>query len=124
MPARVLLIEDDAVMLSLLHTLLSMEGYEALQMQEENLEGMLRSIQQEKPDVVLMDVNLRGADGFDLLRCIRQEKGLEGVRVLMTSGMDFGGRCEEEGADGFILKPYMPEELIRQIRHLVEAGTK
>jgi DNA-binding response OmpR family regulator len=42
------------------------------------------------------------------------------IGVIVSSGADFGERCVEEGADSFILKPFMPEELIKSI-HMVIA---
>lgn len=117
---RVLLIEDDKTMLTLLQTLLRFEGFEALQPEnDDSLEAMVSFIQQEKPALILLDVNLRQLNGFDLLRLIKKIPDLSGVRVLMSSGMDFSENCVKEGADGFILKPYMPDELIHQIRLMI-----
>ena len=42
----------------------------------------------------------------------------------MSSGMDFGVRCQEVGADGFILKPYMPEELMKKIQEILSSEPK
>jgi len=39
--------------------------------------------------------------------------------VIVSSGADFGERCLDEGADSFILKPFMPEELIKSIRKVI-----
>ena len=113
---KVLLIEDDLTMLSLLKTLLSLEGYDVSVIDnEEKIEQMLVSILQENPSVVLSDVYLRHVNGFDLLRRIRREERMGKIRVIISSGMDFQERCKEEGADGFLLKPYTPEELIEKI---------
>ncbi|MBN2551037.1 MAG: response regulator [Anaerolineales bacterium] len=117
---RVLLIEDDKTMLTLLQTLLSFEGFEALlPKNDDSLEAMLSFIQQEKPALVLCDVHLRQLNGFDLLRLIKGSPDLAEVQVLMSSGMDFRENCVQEGADGFILKPYMPDELIDKIRLMI-----
>jgi DNA-binding response OmpR family regulator len=114
---KVMLIEDDRTMLSLLQTLLNMEGFDVAYLErDEDPEAILCAMRLEKPSLVLVDVNLRKMSGFDLLHAIRQDAELKPVRVLMSSGMDFGMRSYEEGADGFILKPYMPDELIQKIR--------
>lgn len=114
---KILLIEDDCTMLSLLRTLLRFEGFEVLELDcLEQLNEIVAIIQKERPDLVLMDVNLHGFDGFEILSRIREDQQGKAIRVLMSSGMDFSERCQQVGADGFILKPYMPEDLIKSIR--------
>jgi DNA-binding response OmpR family regulator len=114
---KILLCEDDPTMSSLLTTLLEYEGYEVFGPEDcINFDKLIDIIRQENPDIVLLDVHLRQLNGFDLLRKIRQEDGLRQPRVLMSSGMDVGMESQIEGADGFILKPYMPEELINKIQ--------
>ncbi len=74
---KVLLIEDDATMLSLLHTLLEIEGYQViLQRSEINPASVLKTVRRERPDLVLMDVHLQHASGFDLLDSIRRDHEL------------------------------------------------
>ena len=114
---KLLLIEDDDTMLSLLVTLLRLEGFDVTQIDnDEDPNDVLTSIQAETPDLILLDVHLSQYNGFDMLRLIRDDENIGGTRVLMSSGMDFSERCAKEGADGFILKPYMPEDLIKTIR--------
>ena len=114
---KVALIEDDAVMLSLLQTLLEYEGYETVQLdgmgKVGDIVGMLR---QAGPDLILMDVHLRQVNGLDLLRELRKDPLLKKVRVLISSGMELSSESSSEGADGFILKPYMPDDLVARIR--------
>lgn len=114
---KVLLIEDDKTMLTLLGTLLQLEGFDVLKLErDDDLSVIVASIYQQKPDVVLLDVNLRHLNGFDLLRRLRENAELRSTRVIMSSGSDFSERCQRDGANGFILKPYMPEDLIEKIR--------
>ncbi len=114
---KIFLCEDDPTMNSLLTTLLEYEGYEVFGTQDcINFEEYLEIIRQEKPDIVLLDVHLRQLNGFDLLRLIRKETEMQQPRVLMSSGMDMGMESQIGGADGFLLKPYMPEELIEKIQ--------
>lgn len=118
--AKVLLIEDDSAMLLLLGKLLRFEGFDVAQLEDdEDLDRIISAVRREKPAAILLDVHLREINGFDLLRCIRQDQDLKDTRVIMASGMDFRKRCLEEGADGFLLKPFMPEELIEKIHQAV-----
>lgn len=119
---KLMLVEDDATMLSLLSTLLQMEGFEVSQAEQEDLEGILREIEREKPALTLIDVNLHQASGLDLLKKIRANTDLKEIKVLMSSGMDVGHECLQAGADGFMLKPYMPDELINKIKYILNGN--
>ncbi|HEY5573804.1 MAG TPA: response regulator [Anaerolineales bacterium] len=119
---KVMVIDDDKNMLSLLDTFLTLEGYQVAKIGGGvSLKGeeVHRAIQHERPDLIIMDVHLNkvsGLDGFDLLHRLREEPDLSGTYVLMSSGIDFSQKCKRAGADGFMMKPFMPEELLNQIR--------
>jgi DNA-binding response OmpR family regulator len=117
---RVLLVEDDASMLSLLTTLLQIEGFEVLYLEDDDSEEtILESICRLRPDLVMMDVYLRRANGLDVLRRLRAITECKDMRVLVSSGMDYSVECRQAGADSFILKPYMPDDLLTQVHQLV-----
>lgn len=116
MQNKIMLIEDDHTMLSLLQTLLSLEGFQVVSAEDESVENLLSDIVNVKPDVILLDVNLRHGSGLDVLCAIRANPVLDDIRVIMSSGMDFKNECLEKGAQGFILKPYMPNDLIKAVR--------
>ena len=122
---KVMLIDDDKNMLSLLDTLLALEGYDVSKLGDDlSLEGqeIRYAIRRENPDLLMMDVHLNqvnGLDGFDLLRQLRRDSDLAEMKILISSGMDFSDKCIREGADGFVLKPYMPEELLVKIRRIL-----
>jgi len=111
---KVMLAEDDATMLSLLRTLLKMEGFETttLSVEEDVIEALCRDL----PDIVLLDVNLTQGNGIDFLRRIRREDGLKNIVVIMSSGMPLEEECLKAGANSFLLKPYMPDILISAIK--------
>jgi DNA-binding response OmpR family regulator len=117
---KILLVEDDTTMLGLLQTLLQMEGFQVSQSRKDELEEIITEIRHEKPTLALIDVHLRHISGLDVLKRIRQDAELKEICVLMSSGMDVGNKCLDEGADGFILKPYMPDELIKKIHKIVD----
>jgi len=119
---KLMLIEDDETMLSLLRTLLQFEGFEVVILNnEKNLDDIMITMRREKPDVILLDVYLRHHNGFDLMDKIRQDPELKDTWVLMSSGTDFRTQCIRRGADGFLLKPYMPDELINMIKEKIGA---
>jgi DNA-binding response OmpR family regulator len=120
--SKIMLVEDDATMLSLLQTLLQMEGFTVSQVSADEVEEIVSEIRQEEPELTLIDVHLRQISGLEILKQIRQDAELKDLFVLMSSGMDVGHKCLQAGADGFILKPYMPDELIKKIREIMNTA--
>jgi len=114
--SKIMLIEDDRTMLSLLTILLQMENFDVCSPSDDRPEDILAAICKERPDVVLLDVNLRLGNGIELLRIMRSDEELKNTRVIMSSGMDLSHECLQAGADGFLMKPYMPDELIKLIK--------
>ena len=117
--SKVMLIEDDKTMLSLLTTLLEIEGFSVVEMEEEQPDVIINQLKTEQQDVVLMDVHLAQLNGMDMLKMIKQDEQVKSVKVLMSSGMDFHYDCIRAGASGFIMKPYMPDELLSHLRQII-----
>ena len=122
MPAKkVLLVEDDSTMRMLLSTLLEIEGYTPVVFQESHDQSnILNFLQNKLPDAVLLDVHLKFANGLDLLRSIRQINAFKDIKIILTSGMDYSGQWQEMGADYFLHKPYMPDELLNYLKQNLE----
>ncbi|MEX2162548.1 MAG: response regulator [Anaerolineales bacterium] len=114
MPKHVMVLEDEPVLFELLEGLLSLEGYRVSKLA--SLEHLVPELKTDRPDAVLIDVNLKGANGLDLLGKIRSDQELKGMVVLLTSGADYRQEAEDRGADGFLMKPYMPDDLISVLR--------
>ena len=112
---KVMLIEDDPTMVSLLTMLLNLEGYLVKTPTNNHMDGILNDILRERPHIALVDVNLEEGNGLDLLREIRQAPTIMGTRVIMFSGLNLQEECIQAGADGFIQKPFIPDELIKLI---------
>ena len=113
-PPKVMVVDDDRTMVTLLRTLLELDGYQVVQ--PTNAASVLESIVAERPDLVLMDVFLKGHDGIDLVRGLRKLPELAQTPVVMTSGMDVSEQSLAAGANSFMLKPYDPEVLLQTIR--------
>ena len=112
--AKVLLAEDDATMVSLLKTLLKMEGYEVVALDVDS--DVAAAVQREKPHALFMDVHLGGQSGMKILQKIRKNRENADVRIVMTSGLNMKDECIRGGADAFLLKPFMPDDLIRALQ--------
>ena len=112
---KVLLADDDFTMVALLKTLLGMEGYQVATLLDKTGD-VLENIRAAKPDILLIDIFLGDRNGLDIVRQIRQLPDLNGLRIIMASGIDKTEECLAVGADAFILKPYMPNELFEKLR--------
>ncbi len=117
---KIFLAEDDQTMVHLLQTLLNIEGFEveALDVSQAELLEPLRALH---PEVLLIDVNLPNHNGLDIVTQMRKEETFSGTRIIMASGMSLKEKCLEAGADAFLLKPYMPDDLISVIRQYIPA---
>lgn len=115
--AKVMLIEDDQTMLSLLGILLDMEGFQVVKL--EKFDTVIEEIKKEDPDLILMDIHLKTNDGLEILSVMRKDSVLKEKKVIMSSGMDKHYESQQAGADDFIMKPYMPDELINIVNRLV-----
>ncbi len=114
---KVLLADDDYTMVALLKTLLGMEGYQVETLLDKPGD-ILENIRSAKADILLIDIFLGNKNGLDIVRQIRQMPDLNGIRIIMASGIDKTEECQAAGADDFLLKPYMPNELFDKLRSL------
>jgi CheY-like chemotaxis protein len=114
---KIMLVEDDASMRMLLKTLLEIEGHPVVSYYEQknSAVSILDMVRAEHPAAILLDVHLRDASGIDVLRDIRADTSLDDVKVIMSSGMDVKEECMAAGASYFLLKPYMPDELLSRL---------
>jgi DNA-binding response OmpR family regulator len=117
---KIILAEDDFTMLSLMGTLLEMEGFQVLKYNgEQTAEDLLDVMRKNNPDLALLDIHINAINGLDVARLIRRDDELKSMRILMASGMAHHDECLEAGADSFIMKPFMPDDLIKRIRALL-----
>jgi CheY-like chemotaxis protein len=113
--AKILLAEDDMTMVSLLKTLLKMEGFEVLALDVDA--DIVAAVDLEKPDAIFMDVHLGEQSGMQVLEAIRKNPDTARVRVVMTSGLNMAAECMSLGANAFLQKPFMPDELISVLKY-------
>jgi DNA-binding response OmpR family regulator len=111
---KVVIAEDDVTMVNLLRTLLKMEGFEVFALHAD--EDIVKAVNANCPDVLVMDVHLLNQNGLDILDTMRKSEQSCGARIIMISGFDLREDCMKHGADGFLLKPFMPDDLIQLIK--------
>ena len=112
--AKVMLAEDDLTMVNLLTTLLKMDGFDVVALDADD--DVPAAVKRDDPDVLLLDVHLSNQDGLQIMDSIRKSDGIRNTRVIMISGMNMRDECIRHGADDFLLKPFMPDDLIKLLK--------
>ena len=113
---RILVIDDDTELLDLLNEVLRGASFEPI-LCHTGSEGIQKAIQID-PDLVLLDVNLPGMDGFDVCRRLREQPSTRTVPIIMLTAADqieHRVRGLELGADDYLPKPFHSKELIARI---------
>lgn len=116
---RILIVEDSPDNMRLFETVLRLKGHEVAELWSG--EGLLETIDRVDPDLVLMDIQLPGRDGFALLEEIRRSRHAR-LRVVALTAHAMRGdreRALEAGFDGYITKPIdvrlFPEQVARAL---------
>lgn len=112
---KVVLAEDDLTMVRLLSTLLTMDGFDVTALDPE--EDVVEAVRRVQPGLLILDFLLAKQRGLDVLDAIRHGEGGNKLRVVMISGLNVRDECLRHGADDFLLKPFMPDDLIDALRN-------
>ena len=113
---RVLVVDDDPVILELLRINFEIEGFEVLSAVD-GQEGLERA-RADRPDVVLSDVMMPRLDGLQLLVKLRDDPATAGVPVVLLSAKAQNAEVQRGlalGADDYVTKPFDPLELIDRV---------
>ena len=120
MSARVLVVDDILPNVKLLEAKLSSEYYNVLT--ATNGEEALKRVENDRPDIVLLDVMMPGMDGFEVCRLIKANPAVAHIPVVMVTALtDAQDRVRglEAGADDFLSKPVNDTALMARVRSLV-----
>jgi DNA-binding response OmpR family regulator len=104
-----MIVDDDAVTVSLLETLLELDGFDVIVVRR----GMdvIPEAEAKNPDIILMDFYLADMHGVDIIKNIRVHDTLKSIPIIMASGMDVSQEALAAGANKFIIKPFEPSDL-------------
>jgi len=118
-PGNILIVDDDPLNRRLLTKHLENDGHRTTQF--DNGFAALAAIENDQPDLILLDIEMPGLDGIEVLERLKADPGSDHVPVIMISGVDDTDsivRCIEAGAEDFLPKPFDPAIL----RARIEAG--
>ncbi|MBI2934609.1 MAG: response regulator [Chloroflexi bacterium] len=115
---RILIIEDDPPSLELYSYLLKAFGYSVLSATRAE-DGLLMAAKQ-KPDLIICDVQLPGMDGSEAVRTLKADRAQRRIPVIAVTAYAMVGdrdRLLTAGFDGYIAKPIVAENFIKEIEH-------
>ncbi|HWQ45736.1 MAG TPA: response regulator transcription factor [Longilinea sp.] len=114
----ILLVDDEANILQLSRIYLEREGYK-VQAVENGLDA-LKSVANDRPDLIVLDVMLPGVDGFEICRRVRTTDALLPIIMLTARDEDIDKILGLElGADDYMTKPFNPRELVARVKAIL-----
>ena len=120
MTKRILVIEDTEDNRQIIGDLLHSAGYELIEAVD-GLEGVATA-EREQPDLILMDIQLPGIDGYEATRRIRAVPALATVPIIAVTSYALSGdeaKTRAAGCDGYVAKPFSPRQLLAKIREFL-----
>jgi two-component system, cell cycle response regulator DivK len=117
MTKRVLVVEDQEDLRGVLRDLLSGSGYTVIEAAD-GQDGVTKA-KSERPDLILMDIQLPVVDGYEATRQIKADPTLAKTPIIAVSSFAMKGdeeKARASGCDHYVTKPYSPLQLLRTIR--------
>jgi two-component system, OmpR family, phosphate regulon response regulator PhoB len=118
---RVLLADDDPALRRLIGTTLGSQDFDLLQAVDG--EEALYIARQQRPELVLLDVNMPKLDGFEVCRNLKSDPATAAMKIVILTarGADADrARAREAGADEYFIKPFSPVQLLNKVYALLE----
>ena len=120
MTKRILVVEDQEDLRGVLRTLLTGSGYAMLEAVDGET-GVARA-KSDRPDLILMDIQMPVLDGYEATRRIKADPDLAATPVIAVSSFAMKGdeeKARAAGCDHYVTKPYSPMQLLRMIRSTI-----
>ena len=117
MTKRILVVEDQEDNRQILRDLLGSADYEMTE--AENGEEALAAVVRDKPDLILMDIQLPIMDGYEATRRIKADPATKSIPIIVVTSYALSGdegKAREAGCDAYVTKPYSPRQLLAKIR--------
>jgi two-component system cell cycle response regulator DivK len=120
MSKRILVVEDQEDNRRIVHDLLTSVGYEIVE--AVTGEEGVQMAETQAPDLILMDIQLPGLDGYEATRRIKMNSALRQIPIIAVTSYALSGddaRAFEAGCDAYVSKPYSPRALLAKIREFL-----
>jgi two-component system, cell cycle response regulator DivK len=123
MSQRILVIEDQPDNRTILRDLLTAAGFIVLEA-EDGAAGVAMALA-ERPDLILMDIQMPLVDGYEATRRIKAAPGMAMVPIIAVTSYALAGdetKTRAAGCDGYVAKPFSPRALLAEVRRFLAAG--
>jgi len=120
MSKLILAVEDQEDNMQILRDLLTSTGYELIE--AENGEEALAALEKQRPDLILMDIQIPIIDGYEVTRRIKANPALRSIPIIAVTSHALGEgeeKARAAGCDDFVAKPYSPRQLLAKIREFL-----
>jgi two-component system cell cycle response regulator DivK len=117
MSKRILVVEDQPDSRQIIRDMLAGTDYEITE--AENGEAALAAIAEQRPDLILMDIQLPIMDGYTATNQIKADPALRSIPIIAVTSYALAGeekRARAAGCDDFVTKPFSPRQLLAKIR--------
>ena len=114
---RVLIVDDSPAQVKLIQAVLEPEGYPSIGLNDPR--RIEETITAERPSVILLDVVMPDRNGFQICRELKSSTEFSTIPVILLTSKDTASDRywgEQQGADGYVTKPFTREELLRAVR--------
>jgi two-component system cell cycle response regulator DivK len=120
MSRHILVVEDQEDNRQILRDLLTSADYHMTE--AENGQEALDAVAKERPDLILMDIQLPIMDGYEATRRIKADPKLKDIPIIVVTSYALSGdegKAKDAGCDAYVTKPYSPRQLLAKIREFL-----
>lgn len=114
---KILVVDDSMGMVRMIQSVLEKEGYRAIGLSDPS--RIEQTIDSETPSLILLDVVMPERNGFQVCRTLKNSENYRNIPIILVSGKSTASDrywAEQQGANGYVAKPFAPNDLLREVR--------
>lgn len=119
---QVLVVDDDSNILDLVSIQLTQAGYTVIK--AKNADEALEKMEEQQPDIAVVDVMMPGMNGYELTKIIRDEFDIPVLLLTAKGELEDKERGFSAGSDDYVVKPFEPKELLFRINAILRRYDK